>query len=331
MLSFLDLHTTDAPFNLAAEQFVFDCLPRDRSYFMLWQNKKAVIVGKYQNTQAEVNAAYVREHEIQVVRRLSGGGAVYHDLGNLNFTFIADAGPLGALDLKAFCQPVIKALRELGVPAELNGRNDITVGGMKISGNAQYMKQGRMMHHGTILFDSDLTAVSHALHVDEEKIHAKGIRSVRSRVTNLRPFLRDPVCLDDFRNLLKEYVLKDNQSEEYRLSEEDVSKIEEIKNSRYALWDWNYGFSPAFSAEKKRRFEGCGTVSAFLTADKGKIESLSFRGDFFSTLGPELLAERLIGCQLNADSLERALSGVDVELFFTGLDRESLIDLLLYS
>ena len=174
-LNYILLDSTDPARNLAAEQTVFDLLPRDRSYLMLWRNDNAVIIGKYQNTLAEINKPYIDANQIRVVRRLSGGGAVYHDLGNLNYTFITDAGNTEVMDLHLFCQPVVRTLAVLGVKAELNGRNDITVDGKKISGNAQYLRSGRIMHHGTLLFDSDLDIVSQALKVDEEKISAKPI------------------------------------------------------------------------------------------------------------------------------------------------------------
>ena len=197
-LSYLDLMTTDPSYNLAMEQYVFDCLPRDRMYFMLWQNDNAIIVGKYQNTISEINEEAVRERGIRVVRRLSGGGAVYHDMGNLNFTFITDAGGSGTLDMKLFCEPVVRTLAALGVRAEVNGRNDITIDGKKFSGNSQYLRQGRVMHHGTIMFDSDLSVVGEALRVDPTKIQTKGIRSVRSRVTNVAEHLPERVTLPEF-------------------------------------------------------------------------------------------------------------------------------------
>ena len=160
---------------------------------MLWQNDNAVIIGKYQNTLAEINQPYVEAHKIKVVRRLSGGGAVYHDLGNLNYTYITDAGELGTLNMRVFCEPIVKALAEFGVTAEINGRNDMTIHGKKFSGNAQYIRHGRVMHHGTLLYNSDLSAVSKALQVDPEKIRAKGMESVRSRVTNIRRYLKEDV------------------------------------------------------------------------------------------------------------------------------------------
>lgn len=329
-LDYLNLTTTDAAWNLAAEQHVFDALPRDRSYFMLWQNKSAVIIGKYQNSSAEINAAYVRERQIQVVRRLSGGGAVYHDLGNLNYSLITDADASGRIDLGLFCQPVVRALRSLGVPAELNGRNDMTVDGKKFSGNSQYLSRGRVLHHGTILFDSDLETVGRVLRADAEKLQSKGVSSVRSRVTNLRPYLNERMSMEEFRTLLLRQILEETPGEEYLFTVEDLRAIEEIKNDRYGTWEWNYGRSPAGSLVKKRRVAGCGTVSVFLAEEKGRICSLRFTGDFFSTLGPEALADRLLGLRLNEEELSAALAGLDPGLYLHGMTREALIQLLLY-
>lgn len=329
-LSYLNLSTTDAAWNLAAEQYVFECLPRDRSYLMLWRNKNAVIVGKYQNTLAEINAEYVKEHDIQVVRRLSGGGAVYHDPGNLNFSFIADAEKNGKIDFRAFCLPVVRTLQSLGVPAELSGRNDMTVDGKKFSGNAQYIRQGRVLHHGTILFDSDLEAVGHALHADSEKLQNKGVASVRSRVTNLRPYLGEEMDQKQFREILLDHILRENPGESYVFTEMDLQAIDGIRRQRYACWDWNYGRSPAGSLVKKRRIEGCGTVTVSLSTDKGQIRTLHFSGDFFSTLEPDTLSDRLVGAPLNEDGLARALADIDPGLYLHGMTRELLIHFLLY-
>lgn len=328
--SYLNLRTTDAAWNLAAEQYVFDALPNDRSYLMLWQNKNAVIVGKYQNTAVEINAEYVKAHKIQVVRRLSGGGAVYHDLGNLNYSFITDASGSGKIDFQGFCQPVIRILRSFGVPAELNGRNDMTVNGKKFSGNAQYIRKGRVLHHGTILFDSDLEAVGHALHVDAEKLQNKGVASVRSRVTNLRPWFGEEIGLDAFRKALLAEFQRETPGDPYLFTETDRQAIDEIRRQRYACWDWNYGRSPAGSMEKKRRIEGCGTVTASLSVDRGRIQTLSFSGDFFSTLEPDALAEHLIGAKLNEEGLDQALAEWDPGLYLRGMTREKLLRLLLY-
>ena len=236
-LSYLDLMTTDPSYNLAMEQYVFDCLPRDRMYFMLWQNGNAIIVGKYQNTISEINEEAVRERGIRVVRRLSGGGAVYHDMGNLNFTFITDADGSGTLDMKLFCEPVVRTLAALGVKAEVNGRNDITIDGKKFSGNSQYLRQGRVMHHGTIMFDSDLSVVGEALRVDPTKIQTKGIRSVRSRVTNVAEHLPERVTLPEFRRILLENILRENPGEEYPLTPDDLAAVEKLRdNEKFRAW-----------------------------------------------------------------------------------------------
>lgn len=327
-LSYLDLMTTDPSYNLAMEQYVFDCLPRDRMYFMLWQNDNAIIVGKYQNTIAEINEEAVRERGIRVVRRLSGGGAVYHDMGNLNFTFITDVGESNALDLKLFCEPVVRTLATLGVKAEVNGRNDITIDGKKFSGNSQYIRQGRVMHHGTIMFDSDLSVVSEALRVDPTKIQTKGIRSVRSRVTNVAEHLPEKVTLPEFRRILLENILKENPGEAYPLTQDDLAAVEKLRAERYATWDWNYGFSPACTMLRRRRVDDCGLIEAYITVEHGKIAALTFKGDFFSASEPDELAAHFVGCTPNRAGYEKALGDVDVSRYFAGLQKDELIDIL---
>ena len=205
-MEYINSPRTDPCWNLALEQYVFDSMDRSKSYFMLWQNHNTIVVGKNQNTVEEINSDFVRAHDITVVRRLSGGGAVYHDLGNLNFTFITDADKMDGIDLHMFCVPIVETLRSFGVQAEISGRNDITVDGKKFSGNSQYVREGRVMHHGTIMFDSDLTTVTQALQVDRDKIQSKGIKSVASRVTNLRPYMPEGTTLDQFRQRLLAYL-----------------------------------------------------------------------------------------------------------------------------
>ena len=327
-LSYLDLMTTDPSYNLAMEQYVFDCLPRDRMYFMLWQNDNAIIVGKYQNTIAEINEETVRERGIRVVRRLSGGGAVYHDMGNLNFTFITDVGESNALDLKLFCEPVVRTLATLGVKAEVNGRNDITIDGKKFSGNSQYIRQGRVMHHGTIMFDSDLSVVSEALRVDPTKIQTKGIRSVRSRVTNVAEHLPEKVTLPEFRRILLENILKENPGEAYPLTQDDLAAVEKLRAERYATWDWNYGFSPVCTMLRRRRVDGCGMIEAYITVEHGKIAALSFKGDFVSASEPDELAAHGVNSTAYRAGYEKALSDVDVSRYFAGLQKDELIDIL---
>ena len=326
---YLESPSTDPAFNLALEQFVFDEMPRDHEYFMLWQNKNAIIVGKYQNTAAEINAAYVKEHDIQVIRRLSGGGAVYHDLGNINFTFITDAENGESIDLAVFCQPVVKALAKLGVTAEITGRNDITIEGQKFSGNAQYVRQGRIMHHGTIMFDSNLGVVAQALNVPQDKIESKGIKSVRSRVTNVKPYVKGDLGIREFWAALKQYMVEERSLEQHTFTPAELERVEAIRAERYGTWDWNFGKSPRYSIQKARRVEGCGRIEVSYEVDKGHITAFAVYGDFFGNAEPEELTQLLIGRKPEEEDLRAALSGVNVDRYFKNLSLDDLIAIIL--
>ena len=330
MMYYIESADTDPYHNLALEQIAFDRLDRRHSYCMLWQNKNAIIIGRHQNTAAEINASFVRERGITVARRLSGGGAVYHDLGNLNFTFITSAGAQKGIDFAHFCKPIGQALGDLGVPAVLSGRNDMTVEGKKFSGNAQYIKEGRIMHHGTILYDSDLSILSQALSVSLDKVQSKGIRSVQSRVANIRPYMRIDMPMADFWAALKAAMLHAFDMEELALSAEDRAAAEALRDRRYAQWSWNYGASPAYTLRKLRRIEGCGTIEALLDLDQGGIiKNLLFYGDFFGTGDPQDLAGILAGHPLEYRALSEALKAIDVSSYFHAMTRDDFLLLLL--
>ena len=239
-MRYIESPSVDPAFNLALEQYVFDRLPREYGYFMLWRNDRAVIVGKHQDTLSEINWDYVKEKGIQVVRRLSGGGAVYHDLGNLNFTFIVDEEEEGASPFDRFCEPVIAMLEEAGIRAERTGRNDMSIGGRKFSGNAQYRREGRVMHHGTLLYDTDLDVMERALKPPIEKLRSKGVASVKGRVGNIRPWLREDFTMEQFMGRVREYMFKVYELERYELTEEELSKIRQLQAERYDRWEWNF-------------------------------------------------------------------------------------------
>ncbi len=325
---FLDIHTTDPTFNLALEQYVFDCLPREDNYFMLWQNASAIIIGRHQNAHAEINLPYVREHGVSVVRRLSGGGAVYHDLGNLNFTFIQDAQST-RLDLSLFCTPVAQALQSLGANAEVNGRNDITLDGKKISGNAQYVREGRIMHHGTLLFDADLEAASLALQPDAEKIKAKGVASVRSRMTTLKEHMREGASLADFKNAFLHCLFEGQQMQPYHLTDADIAAVEELRKQRYATYDWNFGQSPPCDLAYKGRVEGCGSLELRFKVKNGLICEATCMGDFFSEQDPQGLCAHFVGKTPDAQGFAAALETVESSQFIRNLTRQNLLTLLL--
>ena len=324
---YIEVTTTDPDFNLALEEYVFEKMPRDREYFLTWRNDNAIIIGRHQNTAAEINEAVVQEKNIRVVRRLSGGGAVYHDMGNLNFTFIVDAQPGQKVDLRKFCQPIADTLTALGANAQVDGRNDILIDGMKVSGNAQYVRQGRVMHHGTILFDSDMSVLGQALIPDPAKASAKGVKSVRSRVTNVRPCLKRDMTLEEFRAALAASLMTDG-FERYELTSADIAEIEKLRTGRYATREWNYGFCEDGALIKKKRIEGCGTVEAHILLKNDLITGITFRGDYFSTLPPEELAAKFIGLPLNKGALTVALETCRAEDYITGLDNAELISLL---
>ncbi len=318
---------TDPAFNLALEEYVFEKLSGDCNYFILWQNAPTVVIGRHQNTFSEVDEAFIRENGIRVVRRLSGGGAVYHDPGNLNFTFIRDAAGKEP-DLQLFCRPVAAAIRSLGADAEVNGRNDITVDGKKFSGNAQYVKNGRVMHHGTLLFDSRLEIAAKALRPDPDKVKAKGVASVRSRITNLKPLLPPGTTLEAFENALLCALFENEEMENYALTDGDIAAITALKESRYDLWSWNWGASPACDMTFSGRAEGCGQIELRFVVKKGCIKEAALFGDFFSVGDPAALTSAFIDMPATADGLRAAAEKADLSCIL-GLTRPALLDILL--
>jgi lipoate-protein ligase A len=297
---------------------------------MLWQNHNAIIVGKHQNTQEEINAAFVKEKNISVVRRLSGGGAVYHDLGNLNFTFISAADKTKGIDFSVFCEPIREALRSFGVPVELSGRNDMTVEGKKFSGNAQYLREGRVMHHGTILYDSDLSVLSRALNPGNDKIESRGIKSLRSRVANIRPYMKSDMPASDFWAALRDYMSAAFDMREFALGPEHDVAVEKLREEVYSQWSWNYGNSPPCTLRRTRRFEGCGKIEILLDIEQGGIiRNAAFYGDFFGNREPDELGAMLSGHHLEYDELKAVLASVDISRYFHALENETFLALLL--
>lgn len=330
MIRYLQSPSVDPYWNLALEQVLFDTLDENDSCLMFWQNDNAVIIGKYQNASSEINAPFVKEHRIKVARRLSGGGAVYHDMGNLNFTFIVNCGEPN-FDFSVYCEPIIRALRTLGVAAELSGRNDISINGKKCSGNAQYYRKGRLMHHGTLLYDSNLDVLGRALDVPADEIESKGIRSVPSRVTNIKPHMRESATVETFRDCLRRFLFQEHEGlmTECGLHSTELEMAKTLCDTKYALWDWNYGRSPDSSIRKKRRIEGCGTIEAYMDVEKFTIRRLAFHGDYFGHEDSQMLAQQLIGCPLEEDELHHRLAGLPVSSYFHNLSEEKLIALIL--
>lgn len=318
----------DPRVNLAIEEYLLRHVDAGDDILLFYINSPSIIIGHNQNTLEEINQAYVNEHGVIVVRRLSGGGAVYHDLGNLNFSFITSYTSGDFRNFAKFTGPVIAALRQMGVPAELGGRNDILVEGRKISGNAQYHSGGRLVTHGTLLLDTNIEHLVAALNVKETKISSKGIKSVRSRVANICEYLAEPVDVLAFRQrLLTSLFDGAKQIPEYVLQEADWQKIRDIAEQRYFTWEWNYGRSPDFNVQKVQRF-GFGEVDARINVSRGEIRSIRFFGDFQSTDDVAELETLLAGVRYDPESLQAALLPVDLNRYFAGLSSADLANFL---
>ncbi|MBH9966465.1 lipoate--protein ligase [Rossellomorea oryzaecorticis] len=318
---------TDPRINLAIEEYALKNLDINESYLLFYINEPSIIIGKNQNTIEEINTEYVEKEGLHVVRRLSGGGAVYHDLGNLNFSFITKDDGESFHNFKKFTEPVVKALNKLGVNAELSGRNDLMAEGRKISGNAQFSTKGRMFSHGTLLFDSEMENVVSALKVKKDKIESKGIKSIRSRVANISEFLSEKMTIEEFRSTLLDYIFDGSDVEEYVLTEEDWKNINELSKERYQNWDWNYGKSPKFNLQHSHRFP-VGGIDVRLEVNKGVIENCKIYGDFFGVGNVEDVEEKLTGTRYERKEIAQALEGIEIQHYFGKITKEEFVDLV---
>ncbi|MCR8849635.1 lipoate--protein ligase [Rossellomorea sp. SC111] len=318
---------TDPRINLAIEEYALKNLDINESYLLFYINEPSIIIGKNQNTIEEINTDYVEKQGLHVVRRLSGGGAVYHDLGNLNFSFITKDDGESFHNFKKFTEPVVTALHKLGVKAELSGRNDIIAEGRKISGNAQFSTKGRMFSHGTLLFDSEMENVVSALRVKKDKIESKGIKSIRSRVANISEFLTEQMTIEEFRSTLLDFIFDGSDVEEYILTEEDWKNIHELSKERYQNWDWNYGKSPKFNLQHSHRFP-VGSIDVRLEVNKGEIDNCKIFGDFFGVGNVEDIEEKLAGTRYERKDIAGALEGVDIQHYFGNITKDEFVDLV---
>ncbi|MGF7058196.1 lipoate--protein ligase [Brassicibacter mesophilus] len=318
-------------FNLALEEYALKYLDLNEDIIIMWQNEPTVVIGRNQNTIEEINSKFIKENDINVVRRLSGGGAVFHDLGNLNFTFITSSHENSVNNFKKFTKPVIDALHKLGVNAEFSGRNDITVDGKKVSGNAQYYYKDKMLHHGTILFDANLDILKDVLNVKLDKIESKGIKSVRSRVSNIYPYLEEKMSVTEFKDTILKFMLGTNdiESNQYILNDEDLSKINKIMEERYLTWEWVYGESPNFNLQKTRRFAG-GNLDLRLDVQNGIIKQCKIYGDFFGQNELSELEELLVDSKFEEQAIRNILHSINFDEYFYGITIDDFIDCMFY-
>lgn len=315
-------------FNLALEEYFLKHKDIKEDILILWQNDNTIVVGKNQNTYEELNAEYVNDNNINVVRRLSGGGAVYHDLGNLNFTIIQPSSSDHKNDFSFFTKPIIECLNKLGADAAFSGRNDILLDGKKISGNSQYFCKDKLLHHGTLLFNSEMTVLTKALKVKKEKFESKGVKSVGSRVTNISDYIDKSISLEKFKNMLVETVFEYRKGEikNYELTETDIEKINELVKNKYGTWEWNYGKSPEFNYSKEIRFDA-GSVSVKINVADGVIKDFKIYGDFFEENPVEEVEDRFIGKRFEIAELKDVLEGIDISKYILNLNNENFIEL----
>ena len=315
----------NAYFNIASEEYLLHRFPTE-DLFLLYVNAPSIIVGKFQNTLAEINLDYVEEKGIKVVRRMSGGGAVYHDLGNLNFSFHTLLGQNDFGDFSFFTKPVLNMLNTLGVPAELKGRNDLLVDGKKFSGNAKLARHGKMIQHGTILLNSEMEVLGKALKVNPLKFIDKATKSNRGRVTNLIDYLPKETTTETLKELLTAEIIKNNpEAKRYQLSLEDLAGIEQLMEEKYETWDWNFGFSPQYNFKKAIKIPA-GFIEVHLDVVHGIIEKAKIFGDFFASMPIEDLEVQLIGKKHQTTDLENLFTSIDLTLFFGKVTAEEILD-----
>ncbi|MBN9645379.1 lipoate--protein ligase [Terrisporobacter glycolicus] len=315
--------STNAYFNLAMEEYFLKNANED--IFMLWRNESAIIVGKNQNTLSEINYEYVKQNKIKVVRRQSGGGAVFHDLGNINFTFIS-CNDNSFSDFKRFTMPIIDALKNLNIQSEFSGRNDLLIDNQKFSGNAQYNYKNKVMHHGTLLFSSEINDLSSALKVKPSKFIGKSVKSVKSRVTNIANHLEQDMTVLEFKNYLMNFINSKYENNcLYELSEEDIDEINKLVEDKYNTWQWNFGHSPKYALNNEIKYPG-GNIEFSLNVEKGLIKEIKFFGDFFGKKDVSYIEDLLKNTNHNEASIRSILNNIDINDYFLNCDIDILVD-----
>lgn len=319
-MKFLILKTTDPYLNLAIEEYLFEYSSDD--IFMIWQNEPTVVIGKNQNAHAEINMNYLKEHGIHIARRITGGGAVYHDLGNINYTFISSKNQKNEINFEYYTIPIIESLKNLGINVKLSGRNDLTVDEKKFSGSAQHAKDGRVLHHGTLLFDSDLSVLTNVLNVDDEKIKSKAIKSTRSRVINLKELLGDIFSAEEFINYISEFIKKTFNPE--TISPPSNNVIISLAN-RNKSDNWLFSSSKLvseYSIRKKIRYP-FGIVDIYAEISNQKIKDINIYGDYFGISDTKKLEELIKGTR--TDNIEEKISDIKTDEYISGMTNDLFI------
>lgn len=320
-MRFIHNTSTDPAFNLAAEEWLLRHTETD--VFMLWRNAPAVIVGRNQNTSAEIDEDFARQRGIRVIRRLTGGGAVFHDLGNVNFTFI-QLGQRTSLDFHRFTRPILEALRALGIDCRFEGRNDLVIDGRKFSGNAQTIEKDRVLHHGTLLFSAEMADLSGVLKVNQAKYADKAVKSVRKRVTNISSHLKEPLSVEDFIAHVMRHVAAGIPGFRQDISSGEEADISALADAKYRTWEWNFGASPAYAFTRATRTAG-GVVEVHLDVSRGIIAEARIFGDFFGVRPVEELERLLAGCAHERKAIEERLGRVHIGDYISGVEPQDVL------
>ncbi|MFZ5974010.1 MAG: lipoate--protein ligase [Bacillota bacterium] len=324
---YIENNSMDPFFNFALEYYIMHELALEDDVFMFWRTEPTLMIGRNQNTAEEINSAYVKEKNIHVVRRISGGGTIYTDPDGWQFSFIIRGKPRSEIDFKLFAKPVLDALNDMGVPAYFSNRNDLLIDGKKFSGNAQCSTSRCMLHHGSLLFNTDLEELVRSLTVADDKIISKGIKSVRQRVTNILEHMEKKIDTLEFKEIMLGYLLK-NVDGTYELTPDDIKRVNEIADGKFRQWEWNYGESPKFEITKSNRFAG-GKVEVNLNVDEGRIQDCKIYGDFFTYRDIDDICKALIGCAYREEDIRNALEKIHASDYFYLITLDELISCII--